>query len=149
MLTGRTNGIKNVTDVGLTNGKCIPLSVDAAYHSPLMQVSNDLFSKEVDTVEFRAPSLPVFCNGTGEVYRADDSDMNNTTSDVVKKHMTNPVKFVQMIQNAYEKEGARVFVEFGPKMVCSKFVSKILADKMDEIEVISVLETEIEVTLKR
>lgn len=44
----------------------VPLKVAGAYHSRLMQPAADAFASYLEGVEFKAPTIPVFTNTTGE-----------------------------------------------------------------------------------
>eukprot|EP00451_Oxyrrhis_marina_P054253 CAMPEP_0204506614 /NCGR_PEP_ID=MMETSP0471-20130131/109330_1 /ASSEMBLY_ACC=CAM_ASM_000602 /TAXON_ID=2969 /ORGANISM="Oxyrrhis marina" /LENGTH=3079 /DNA_ID=CAMNT_0051511623 /DNA_START=34 /DNA_END=9271 /DNA_ORIENTATION=+ len=105
--------------------RVVPLKVSGAFHTPLMQAPASVFAERLRSVvtpqTFKKGSAVVYSNVTGE-------SGYNTAHDAVtllSKHMTNSVHWVQQVKNMH-RDGARVFVEFGPQSTLTKLVDRIL-----------------------
>ncbi|WP_245597656.1 type I polyketide synthase [Psychromonas aquimarina] len=106
--------------------KVVPLPVSAAFHTELVGHAQKPFADVIDSVEFKAPLIPVFANGTAQVH----SDKPSEIKDSLKKHILESVHFNDEIDNLYNA-GGRIFIEFGPKNVLTRLVDNILKDKND------------------
>merc|ERR1740123_1571689 len=86
-----------------------------------------------------AASPVVLCGAVGAPYDVTQTSGNKISAlrENLLQHMEAPVKFVETINHAYEKQGARLFVEFGPRATCGKLVRQILAKRAEEVEVVS------------
>ncbi|MBT8339780.1 MAG: SDR family NAD(P)-dependent oxidoreductase [Desulfatitalea sp.] len=111
--------------------KSTRLNVSGAFHSPFMEEAKSIFSRGLQDVIFKKPAIPVFSNLTGSAYHSSPVEY----SDILTASLVNPVLFRQMIEEIYNN-GARVFVEIGPKRILSNFVKKIIKDPC--VEIISV-----------
>lgn len=100
------------------------LRVAAAFHSPIVEPARKVFSKYLTTIDFKVPKMPVYSNNTGRPHNSSPNDIRKKMTD----HMVKPVRFVSEIEGMYE-DGARIFVEVGPKTVLSGLVSQILGKK--------------------
>ncbi|MCL1127669.1 type I polyketide synthase, partial [Shewanella surugensis] len=120
---------KALVDLGFS---VINLPVSAAFHTPLVSHAQRPFSEAIDNVDFLSPQCPLYSNSTGQQYSKEANDIKAG----FKQHMLQSVCFSQQIIAMYEA-GARVFVEFGPKNILQKLVTDILADKSDDLSIIS------------
>jgi NAD(P)-dependent dehydrogenase (short-subunit alcohol dehydrogenase family)/acyl carrier protein len=98
--------------------------VACAFHTPLMKNAAKHFNKSLANVEFQKSKLPVFSNTVAKVYPEEAADVR----ELLKQHMVNPVRFSGQIEAMYE-DGARVFVEAGPKSVLSGLTRQLLKGK--------------------
>ncbi|QUM80953.1 SDR family NAD(P)-dependent oxidoreductase [Moritella sp. 5] len=119
-----------ITALGNAGFKVVPLPVSAAFHTPLVGHAQKPFANAVDSTKFKAPTIPVFANGTGLVHSSKPNEIKKS----LKKHMLEPVHFNQEIDNIYA-DGGRIFIEFGPKNVLTKLVENILNDKSDAVAI--------------
>jgi len=62
------------------------------------------------------------------VYSNNTAKPHTNAKEAMAAHLTGPVEFVSQIENMYA-DGARVFLELGPKNVLAKLVGQILGDK--------------------
>ena len=113
--------IKNLREDNL---RVQELPVDCAFHSPLMKKACIPLEEEIVRTNFYKPLLPVYSNVTGEKYPEDTKQMKKWLS----QHLLSPVQFIDQIQNMYEN-GARIFLETGPKSILSHLTKNILKDK--------------------
>jgi len=98
-----------------------PIPVGCAFHSPLMAPARDLLAAALEKIRFAAPRLPVYANSTGEPHAAEEAAI----AAVLKEHLVRPVRFGDEIEAMY-RDGARFFVEAGPKNVLTGLVRQIL-----------------------
>ncbi|WP_172380340.1 type I polyketide synthase [Vibrio sp. Vb339] len=113
--------------------KAIALPVSGAFHTPLVAHAQKPFATAIDKASFSAPTLPLYSNATGKLHSKDAKAIKKA----FKQHMLQSVRFSEQIEAMYQA-GARVFVEFGPKNILQKLVEKTLADKNEELHVISI-----------
>ncbi|OZS43867.1 type I polyketide synthase [Photobacterium sanguinicancri] len=126
---GAQQAAKALTEQGF---KAIPLPVSGAFHTPLVAHAQKPFAAAIDKAAFTAPTLPLYSNATGELYKKDGKAIKKA----FKQHMLQSVRFSTQLEAMYQA-GARVFVEFGPKNILQKLVEKTLQDKSDELCTIS------------
>jgi acyl transferase domain-containing protein/acyl carrier protein len=102
----------------------VPLSVAAAFHTPLVAYAQVPFSKCVASTPFNPAQMPVYANSTGKPYPPDPESIRKH----LESHITHPVRFCDEIENIYAA-GGDIFIEFGPKNVITNLVKNILADR--------------------
>jgi len=122
-LAGPTAAIRSAQVVLESKGlKVTPLSVAAAFHTPLVGHASAPFAAAVKSVHFQPARLPVYSNTTGEPYPADAQ----AAQTVLANHILHPVIFKTQIERVYAA-GGRIFVEVGPRRVLTNLVADILA----------------------
>ena len=100
------------------------LPVAAAFHSPLVQPAQRSLAALIETIDWHAADAPVYSNTTARPHAADVVQ----TRRQMAEHLVRPVEFAAEIE-AMHADGARVFLEVGPKSVLSRLVAKILDGK--------------------
>jgi acyl transferase domain-containing protein/NAD(P)-dependent dehydrogenase (short-subunit alcohol dehydrogenase family)/acyl carrier protein len=100
------------------------IPVACAFHSPLMQPARERFAEVLARQTFAKPRVAVFSNTLGGQYPEDPQEI----ASLLASHLVRPVKFVDEIRAMYE-QGARVFVEVGPKGVLTGLARQILEGK--------------------
>ncbi|MGA3039212.1 MAG: SDR family NAD(P)-dependent oxidoreductase [Bryobacteraceae bacterium] len=113
--------IKKLEAAGLA-AKLIPVA--CAFHSPLMEPARERFAEVLARQTFAKPRAAVFSNTLGGQYPEDPREI----AALLASHLVRPVKFVDEIRAMYE-QGARVFVEVGPKGVLTGLARQILDGK--------------------
>ncbi|WP_045222232.1 ACP S-malonyltransferase [Desulfonatronum thioautotrophicum] len=106
-------------------GRAVPLAVSGAFHSSLMREPAREFAGVLRKLDWREPRVPVYFNVSAAV----ESDPVRIES-LVAEQMTSSVLWTQSVQAQWH-DGARIWIEPGPKGVLTRLVSAILA-KMDE-----------------
>ncbi|HEX9019495.1 MAG TPA: beta-ketoacyl synthase N-terminal-like domain-containing protein, partial [Anaerolineaceae bacterium] len=104
--------------------KTIPLTVSAAFHTPLVGHAQKPFAKAIQSVKFHSPKVRVYSNSTAQPHSEDPKAIQA----LLAEHILNPVLFRDEIQHIYDA-GGTFFVEFGPKNVLTNLVDNILAGK--------------------
>ncbi|MCR5661871.1 MAG: SDR family NAD(P)-dependent oxidoreductase, partial [bacterium] len=103
---------------------CRPLTVSAAFHSPLMQDACDPFETALGEATFPASKTCVYANFSASPYEDDAASARSNLS----RQLVNPVRFIEIIEKLYA-DGCRLFAEVGPKTVLTGLVSKILGSR--------------------
>lgn len=116
-------------DAALTRLKMQGLGAKAietacAFHSPVVAKAEGLFRAALETIDFNPPAFPVYANTTTQIYPEESEAIKAQLA----THVVSPVRFAEQIERMYA-DGARHFVEVGPKRVLSGFLKDILGDK--------------------
>lgn len=104
-------------------GRCIPLKVSAAFHSPFMQDASAQFGKVLAAHDFTGTKIPVYANLTAQPYESDAAKMRDT----LQQQMCSPVRWQETIENLIA-DGFDTFIEVGAGMTLSGLVKKISRD---------------------
>ncbi|HMN75225.1 MAG TPA: SDR family NAD(P)-dependent oxidoreductase [Burkholderiaceae bacterium] len=97
------------------------IPVAAAFHSSLVKPAQQALSDLIDAMPWSPLRAPVYSNSSGRPHAADVARVRRQMAE----HLVSPVEFVAEIEAMY-KDGARVFVEIGPKNVLTRLASRIL-----------------------
>jgi len=129
VLAGSTQGIQDIKAVLEGAGLSVyPLKVSMAFHTAFVEHAKAPFAQAIQKETFKKASGKVYSNASAQPYPADPKEMAQTLSE----HMLNSVRFQEEIENMYA-DGARVFVECGPKNVLSNLVKDILKEQPHEV----------------
>ena len=113
--------IKKLETAGLA-ARLIPVA--CAFHSPLMEPARGRFAEVLAKQTFTKPVAAVFSNTLGAQYPEDPKEI----AALLASHLVSPVKFVDEVRAMYQ-QGARVFLEVGPKGVLTGLARQILDGK--------------------
>ena len=102
-------------------GRCIPLAVSAAFHSPFMADAAAQFGEYLAGESFNVPRIPVYANLNAQPYAAD------SIAETLGQQMCNPVRWQTTIENMIA-DGYTDFIEVGAGKTLSGLVKKISAD---------------------
>lgn len=117
-VAGDTGKVAKAADKAIAaGGKAIVLNVAGAFHSPFMQSAREKLAPVLDSIEFRAPSKPVFSNATGALHSSDPAAIKAAMLDQV----TGTVRWLDCMLAS----GAHDFIEFGPGKVLSGLAKRI------------------------
>ncbi|MBW4662609.1 MAG: acyltransferase domain-containing protein [Chroococcus sp. CMT-3BRIN-NPC107] len=100
------------------------LPVAGAFHSVLVASAQSALIPAIALVKMQSPRIPVYANSTALPYDSDVEAIRGQLS----KQLLSPVQFMSQI-NAMYADGAKVFVELGPKNILTNLVGQILASK--------------------
>ncbi|WP_299006610.1 type I polyketide synthase [uncultured Shewanella sp.] len=133
VIAGSSDGVDKASQALKALGfSIIGLPVSAAFHTQLVSHAQKPFGRAIDKAVFSSPEKTIYSNVSGEQYVNEGEQIKNS----FKMHMLQSVHFSQQILNMYEA-GARIFVEFGPKNILQKLVKETLADKAEDVCLIS------------
>ncbi len=122
IISGTTAGIAQAIDQFSAEGiTARRIAVACAFHSPLVNTAADRLGAVLAGVEINAPCLPVFSNTTAAAYPKEPAAIR----DMLREHLVNPVRFADEVEAMYEN-GARIFVEVGPRSALTGMVDQIL-----------------------
>jgi polyketide-type polyunsaturated fatty acid synthase PfaA len=125
VLAGKADDLDAVKPTLQANGfNVVPLSVSAAFHTPLVGHAQAPFAKAIAGATFKAPTVKVYSNASANPYPQDAGQIRQILSD----HILNAVNFSQEIENIYNA-GGYVFIEFGPRNILTNLVKDILGNK--------------------
>lgn len=102
-------------------GRGLELKVSGAFHSPMMREANRELAPLLRKAVWQKPRFPVYCNVNGKAAHDGESAREN-----LLEQMTSPVRWIETVRNLY-KDGARFWLELGPKAVLGKMVAPCLA----------------------
>ena len=100
------------------------LPVACAFHSPHVAGAQQRLAQLLQDTTLTAPTIPIYSNTTGDVH----TDEPSAIAQVLSEHLIRPVEFVREIEAMY-RDGARVFVEVGPRSVLTGLVPQILGER--------------------
>lgn len=113
-ISGRREAVRAICEALAREGiKTKALAVSHAFHSPLMDPVLEAFERSAAGVTFRAPTVPLITNVTGEQGTAEVA-----TASYWRRHVRAPVRFAQGIA-ALRALGCDTFVEMGPHPILS------------------------------
>jgi acyl transferase domain-containing protein/NADP-dependent 3-hydroxy acid dehydrogenase YdfG len=97
------------------------LSVETAFHSPIVESAEAPFAEFLRQVPFASPAIPVYSNSDAQPYPDSPGDVMRKLS----RHLARPVLFSAQIRNMYQA-GARVFIEAGAGSALTQLVTHCL-----------------------
>jgi acyl transferase domain-containing protein len=112
--------------------QCVRLPVSHAFHTKIVAPATAPLRKVLERLDVRPPRLPVAANVTGKLYPRTREEI----IEILAQQVAAPVRFVDGLETLYA-EGARVFVEVGPKRALAGLAEDTLGDRAD----VSVLST--------
>ena len=111
VIAGTTAGLEAATQRLQQAGakRVIPLNVSAAFHTPLMAPAAERLRQVLDSIEWRAPRVPVMANLTGRPHQGGDRIPH-----MMEMQLRSPVRWSSCVESLVEV-GCDHFVELGPK----------------------------------
>ncbi|HEX8855744.1 MAG TPA: beta-ketoacyl synthase N-terminal-like domain-containing protein, partial [Thermoleophilaceae bacterium] len=100
------------------------LPVACAFHSRYVAPAQQRLAAVLDTTRLDSPGIPVFSNTTGERHAEDPAEI----ATLLREHLGSRVDFVSEIDAMY-RDGARVFIEVGPRSVLTGLVGRVLGER--------------------
>ena len=130
VIAGASDAVDRAVDyfnkLGMT-AQLIPVS--HAFHSKVVAPASDALYRTICEMEIAFPRIPLVGNIDGDLYPTHDMD---TIRRRLANQMASSVQFVKGVETCY-REGARIFVEVGPKRALMALAESILEDKDDVI----------------
>jgi malonyl CoA-acyl carrier protein transacylase len=134
VIGGATDAVERAvaafTEAGHT---AIPLPVSHAFHTSIVAPVSAPLRESLIRLDLKPPVLPIVANVDGELYPPGDGpDVVEQMLDILARQVASPVQFVKGLHTLYD-EGARVFVEVGPKKALHGFVEDVLGQEHDDV----------------
>ena len=101
-----------------------PLPVSHAFHSAIVRPASEPLRHVLRRLGLKAPVRPITTNVTAEYYPTGPG-CEEQIIDILTRQIFHPVEWVAQIERMYE-DGARAFVECGPKRALTGFAATIL-----------------------
>ncbi|MBZ0157481.1 MAG: SDR family NAD(P)-dependent oxidoreductase [Alphaproteobacteria bacterium] len=125
VLSGSAAAIREASEKMSRAGiRVTEIPVAAAFHSRFVAPAQSALADVIGQAVWRKAEMPVYSNTTGEPH-ADDVEK---VKQVMTDHLVRPVEFLAQIEAMY-RDGARVFLELGPKAVLTRLIGSILEGK--------------------
>jgi acyl transferase domain-containing protein len=116
-----------------------PLPVSHAFHTEIVAPASEPLKEMLRRLDLRPPRIPVVANATGELYPMGENVVPEMI-DLLGRQIASPVQFVRGLHTLYE-QGARAFVEVGPKRALHGFVEDVLGRRDGRLDGITALFT--------
>jgi acyl transferase domain-containing protein len=100
------------------------IPVSHAFHSKIVGAASVALRRVVGEMKLHTPKIKIVGNVEGELYPSDVEK----AKDLIAMQLASPVQFVKGLETCY-REGARIFVEVGPKRVLQGFAENVLGDR--------------------
>ncbi|OXS01149.1 type I polyketide synthase [Shewanella algae] len=107
--------------------RAIALPVSGAFHTPLVAHAQQPFAEAIARQGLSDAKTPLYVNATGDKLAQDAESLRAN----LEQHMLKQVRFSEQIESMY-RDGARIFVEFGPKNTLAKLAQATLGDRAAE-----------------
>jgi acyl transferase domain-containing protein/phosphopantetheinyl transferase/NAD(P)-dependent dehydrogenase (short-subunit alcohol dehydrogenase family) len=106
---------------------CVELKVSAAFHSRIVAPAQEPFGRVLRELNLRAPRIPIYANVTGEPYPSGQGAEEEIYR-LLRKQFAAPVQWSKIMERMFA-DGARIFVECGPKRVLANLALMNLEGK--------------------
>ena len=100
------------------------LPVACAFHSPHVAGAQQRLAQLLVREQLAVPGVPVYSNTTGKAHATEPAGI----AELLSEHLIRPVEFVTELEEMY-RDGARLFVEVGPRSVLTGLVPQTLGDR--------------------
>ena len=100
--------------------RTVRLNVTGAFHSPFMKSAAEKLTNELENVEIKPPTIPIFSNVTGKTLPDSADDIRET----LVRQVTSRVLWVDCVKNMIDS-GATDFLEIGPGKVLTGLLRRI------------------------
>jgi [acyl-carrier-protein] S-malonyltransferase len=121
-LSGRSENLEKASELAKEAGarRVLPLPVNGAFHSSLMQPVADALWEDLQKVDVRPPIAPMLANVDARPL-SDPDDLRAELRD----HITTSVQWIEIVQQA-NTLGVDTFYEVGPGKVLSGLAPRII-----------------------
>ena len=122
VIAGATLAVEAASEIFRSrNITVIPLPVSHAFHSAIVAPASEPLKRVLERSNIVPPSRPITSNVTSRWY----PETSEEIIDLLSKQVAAPVEWVNQVERMYA-EGARIFVEIGPKRALAGMISTIL-----------------------
>ncbi len=108
--------------------QAVKIPVSHAFHTSIVAPASEPLRQVIERMDVKPPRIPIVANVTGELYPTGREEI----IELLARQVASPVQMVKSMQTLY-REGARVFVEVGPKRVLNALAADNLKDKPDTL----------------
>lgn len=120
VISGNKEAVEKAVEVLKDKGakKVVELKTNGPFHTVKLNEAKELFTKELEKIEFKKGNIKVIKNIDGLTYK-DNDDIKN----ILSNHIVNPVRFDKAI-NLMKDNQIDTYIEIGPGKTLSGFVKK-------------------------
>ena len=121
VVSGDAEGISELQKIATEYGakKVRVLNTAGPFHTEKLIDASNALRKDLKKIKFHEFNSKVFKNLDGTEYKSNDN-----MSDILARHIVNPVKFSDVLKNMYA-DGVDTFIEIGPGKTLSGFVKRM------------------------
>ena len=121
VVSGDAEGISELQKIATEYGakKVRVLNTAGPFHTEKLIDAANALRQDLKKIKFHEFNSKVFKNLDGTEYKSNDN-----MSDILARHIVNPVKFSDVLKNMYA-DGVDTFVEIGPSKTLSGFVKRM------------------------
>lgn len=121
VVSGDAEGISELQKIATEYGakKVRVLNTAGPFHTEKLIDAANALRKDLKKIKFHKFNSKVFKNIDGYEYKNNDN-----MSDILARHIVNPVKFSDVLKNMYA-DGVDTFIEIGPGKTLSGFVKRM------------------------
>ena len=124
VIAGATRAVEQAIEAFLSAGfQAVKIPVSHAFHTKIVAPASIPLRKVIERMDIQAPQIPVAANVTGDWYPTAREEI----LDLLAEQVASPVQFIKGAQKLYDN-GARIFVEVGPKRVMNALTNDIFKD---------------------
>ena len=125
VIAGASDAVDEAAERFRARGKTVyPLPVSHAFHSNIVAPASDPLRGVLGKLGLKEPRRPITTNVTGEYYPTGPEAVP-AIIDLLSQQISGPVEWVAQMERMYA-DGARAFVECGPKRALTGFAVAIL-----------------------
>ncbi len=105
------------------------IPVSHAFHSEVVAPAKVPLRNYLSKLDFSRPKIPVLSNVTADYYPSEgtDEEIKEQVLDLLKEQVAHSVEWIGEVDRAY-KDGARTFIEVGPKRALSSFAYNLMEE---------------------
>jgi len=120
VVSGELKALEEVGKLLSTLGakRVIPLAVSAPFHCKLLEGAGKKLKKQLQTIDFKNPSIQLIANTTGLPYKSE-----NDIIELLVNQVSNTVKWTNSVKYMIN-EGIDTFIEIGPGKTLSGLIKK-------------------------
>ena len=127
VIAGATSAVEKAIEAfKAADFQAVKIPVSHAFHTKIVAPASQPLRKVIDRMNIQPPKLPVAANVTGDWYPTE----REAILDMLAEQVASPVQFIKGAQKLYDN-GARIFVEVGPKRVMNALSNDIFKEKND------------------
>ena len=120
VIAGESDAVEAAIEAFRSRGVTVyPLPVSHAFHSRIVAPASKPLKKVLERLSLQAPKRPITTNVTSGYYPS-GPDAAEKAIDILARQVAAPVEWIAQLERMYS-DGARVFVECGPKRALSGF----------------------------
>lgn len=123
VISGTASAIGRACDSAKNYGArmAMKLDVSAPFHSPLMGPAAKAFSEEINKIDFKRPSYPIYSNVTAKPHNPDPNEIR----ELLIKQVDSPVLFEKIGSAIAKRKDILYGIECGPGKVLAGLMKRI------------------------